>query len=90
MGAILGATGIPAEFQPSQEWLFLSRGHLPTEGPYADSLNKIIDFLIGRQNREGLYTGGQYGSGSHVWSQYRYTFFIRGFWDGGSGSPKEN
>jgi hypothetical protein len=42
---------------------FLSRGHLPTEGPYADPLNKIIDFLIGRQNREGLYTGGQYGSG---------------------------
>lgn len=42
---------------------FLSRGHLPTEGRYAESLNKIIDFLIGRQNRDGLYTGGQYGSG---------------------------
>lgn len=43
---------------------FLSRGHLPTEGPYASSLNKIIDFLLGRQDRRsGLYTGGQYGSG---------------------------
>ncbi len=42
---------------------FLSRGHLPTEGPYANSLNKIIDFLLGRQDRDGLYTGGQYGSG---------------------------
>jgi len=42
---------------------FLSRGHLPTEGPYAGPLNKIIDFLLGRQSRAGLYTGGQYGSG---------------------------
>ena len=42
---------------------FLSRGHLPTEGPYAEPLNKIIDFLLDRQNRDGLYTGGQYGSG---------------------------
>lgn len=42
---------------------FLSRGHMATEGPYARSLNKIIDFLISRQDREGLYGGGQYGSG---------------------------
>jgi hypothetical protein len=42
---------------------FLSRGHLPTEGPSAAPLNKIIDFLLGRQDRAGLYTGGQYGSG---------------------------
>lgn len=42
---------------------YLSRGHLATEGPYANSLNQIIDFLISRQNREGLYTGGQFGSG---------------------------
>lgn len=42
---------------------FLSRGHLPTEGVYAAPLNKIIDFLLSRQDRAGLYTGGQYGSG---------------------------
>ena len=58
-GSYGNSCGIPA----LAGMAFLSRGHLPTEGPYADSLNKIIDFLIGRQNREGLYTGGQYGSG---------------------------
>ncbi len=42
---------------------FLSRGHMATEGPYAHSLNKIIDFLVNRQDREGLYGGGRYGSG---------------------------
>ena len=42
---------------------YLSKGHMATEGPYANSLNLIIDFLIGRQDNEGLYTGGQYGSG---------------------------
>jgi len=42
---------------------YLSKGHLPTEGPYAQSLNLIIDFLLSRQDRAGLYTGGQYGSG---------------------------
>lgn len=58
-GSYGNSCGIPA----LAGMAFLSRGHLPTEGPYADTLNKIIDFLIGRQNREGLYTGGQYGSG---------------------------
>lgn len=58
-GSYGNSCGIPA----LAGMAFLSRGHLPTEGPYADPLNKIIDFLIGRQNREGLYTGGQYGSG---------------------------
>lgn len=42
---------------------YLSKGHMPTEGPYANSLNLIIDFLLDRQDRAGLYTGGQYGSG---------------------------
>jgi len=42
---------------------FLSRGHMATEGEYAGALNKVIDFLLSRQDAEGLYTGGQYGSG---------------------------
>ena len=45
-GSYGNSCGIPA----LAGMAFLSRGHLPTEGPYADSLNKIIDFLIGRQN----------------------------------------
>jgi len=58
-GSYGNSCGIPA----LAGMAYLSRGHMATEGPYANSLNQIIDFLIGRQNREGLYTGGQYGSG---------------------------
>jgi len=36
---------------------------MATEGEYAKPLNKVIDFLLSRQDAEGLYTGGQYGSG---------------------------
>ena len=42
---------------------FLSRGHMATEGAYAKPLTKIIDLLLSRQDKDGLYTGGQYGSG---------------------------
>jgi len=42
---------------------FLSRGHLPTEGDYAQALNKIIDYIIGNQDRQGLYSAGHSGSG---------------------------
>lgn len=58
-GSYGNSCGIPA----LAGMAFLSRGHMATEGPYANSLNKIIDFLITRQDRQGLYTGGQYGSG---------------------------
>ena len=40
-GSYGNSCGIPA----LAGMAFLSRGHLPTEGPYADSLNKIIDFF---------------------------------------------
>ncbi|MDG1672114.1 MAG: terpene cyclase/mutase family protein [Akkermansiaceae bacterium] len=42
---------------------FLSRGHLATEGPYAEALNKSIDYILKHQNRDGLYTAGHAGSG---------------------------
>lgn len=58
-GSYGNSCGIPALVGMT----YLSKGHMPTEGPYANSLNLIIDFLLGRQDRAGLYTGGQYGSG---------------------------
>jgi hypothetical protein len=33
---------------------FLSRGHLPGEGPFGETLTRAIDFVIGSQQRDGL------------------------------------
>ncbi len=53
------STGIPALVGMA----FLSKGHLPTEGPYADTINRCIDYILGHQNREGLFEAGHAGSG---------------------------
>lgn len=53
------STGIPALVGMA----FLSKGHLATEGPYADNINRCIDFILGHQNRDGLYVAGHAGSG---------------------------
>ncbi len=42
---------------------FLSRGHLPTEGAYARPLNKIIDYILSSQDRQGVYSAGRGGVG---------------------------
>jgi len=34
---------------------FLSRGHLPGEGPYGESLDKAIDYVLSYQKRSGLF-----------------------------------
>lgn len=39
------STGIPALVGMT----FLSKGHLPTEGLYAESLNRCIDFVLANQ-----------------------------------------
>ncbi|MEY3898284.1 MAG: hypothetical protein RLZZ214_3805 [Verrucomicrobiota bacterium] len=53
------STGIPALVGMT----FLSKGHLPTEGPYANSLNRCIDFVLASQNDEGLLHKGNAGTG---------------------------
>ena len=53
------STGIPA----LAGMAFLSKGHLPTEGPYADALNRCIDFVLQNQRDNGLFEKGNAGSG---------------------------
>jgi hypothetical protein len=53
------STGIPALVGMS----FLSKGHLPTEGPYMQPLNRCIDFVLNNQRETGLFERGNAGSG---------------------------
>lgn len=53
------STGIPALVGMA----FLSKGHLPTEGPYAEALNRCIDFVLANQKDNGLLEKGNAGSG---------------------------
>ncbi|BCX50283.1 hypothetical protein HAHE_41910 [Haloferula helveola] len=53
------STGVPALVGMA----YLSMGHLPTEGPYAEPLNRCIDFVLANQTREGLFEKGHAGSG---------------------------
>ncbi|MBC8126236.1 MAG: terpene cyclase/mutase family protein [Gloeobacteraceae cyanobacterium ES-bin-144] len=53
------STGIPALVGMA----FLSKGHLPTDGPYTEVLNRCIDFVLANQNSEGLFVKGDAGSG---------------------------
>ena len=53
------STGIPA----LAGMAILSKGHLPTEGPYVVALNKCIDFVLENQLENGLFEKGNAGSG---------------------------
>ncbi|WP_193211463.1 prenyltransferase/squalene oxidase repeat-containing protein [Luteolibacter marinus] len=53
------STGIPA----LAGMAFLSKGHLPTEGAHADTLNRCIDFVLANQRDSGLFEKGNAGSG---------------------------
>jgi len=53
------STGIPALVGMA----FLSKGHLPTEGPHAAVLNRCIDFVLASQKAEGLFEKGSGGTG---------------------------
>jgi hypothetical protein len=53
------STGIPA----LAGMAFLSKGHLPTEGRYAEALNRSIDFILAHQKSTGLFEKGNAGSG---------------------------
>lgn len=53
------STGIPGLVGMA----FLSKGHLPTHGPYAANINRAIDFILSHQKENGLFEAGQAGSG---------------------------
>jgi len=53
------STGIPA----LAGMAFLSKGHLPTEGPFAESINRSIDFILSHQKPTGVFEAGNAGSG---------------------------
>jgi hypothetical protein len=53
------STGIPA----LAGMAFLSKGHLPTEGPHVETLNRCIDFVLANQRDSGLFERGNAGSG---------------------------
>lgn len=53
------STGIPS----LAGMAFLSKGHLPTEGPYADALNRCIDLVLASQKDDGLFEKGNAGTG---------------------------
>ncbi|MFP6877299.1 MAG: prenyltransferase/squalene oxidase repeat-containing protein [Roseibacillus sp.] len=53
------STGIPSLVGMA----FLSKGHMPTEGPYAENINRCIDFVLRNQESNGLFVAGHAGSG---------------------------
>lgn len=53
------STGIPA----LAGMAILSKGHLPTEGKHAGTLNRCIDFVLANQRADGLFEKGNAGSG---------------------------
>ena len=53
------STGIPA----LAGMAFLSKGHLPTEGPHAETLNRCIDFVLENQKDGGVFEKGNAGEG---------------------------
>lgn len=42
---------------------FLSKGHLPTEGPYAENINRCIDWVVSHQKEGGVLDNGDAGHG---------------------------
>ncbi len=53
------STGVPA----LAGMAFLSKGHLPTEGPYTVALNRCIDFILANQKPDGVFEKGSAGNG---------------------------
>ncbi|MCG3180819.1 MAG: hypothetical protein BIFFINMI_03182 [Phycisphaerae bacterium] len=52
------ADGVPCAAASVAIMAFLAKGHQPGEGPYGDVLNKAIDFVISKQNPNGLLAVG--------------------------------
>lgn len=58
-GSFGDSTGIPA----LAGMAFLSKGHLPTEGPFAENINRSIDFILSHQKPTGVFEAGKAGAG---------------------------
>src|SRR4051794_8905396 len=43
---------------------FLARGHIPGQGPYGENINKAIDYVLEKQQPDGLLSGNGYGNAS--------------------------
>jgi hypothetical protein len=74
-----GAIDAPDNAQPAATSLtvmaFLSKGHLPGEGPYGRTLEKAIDFVLRTQQADGLLAysgGGAYRSSSGKTANYNH------------------
>jgi hypothetical protein len=58
-GASAGTTAVPSLVTMA----FLARGHVPDHGPYAQTLNRSIDYVLDSQQEDGLLSrahGGNY------------------------------
>jgi hypothetical protein len=64
-------TGIPALVGMA----FLSKGYMPTEGPYRETITRCIDFALANQNSTGLFEKGHAGSGP-MYSHNITTLFL--------------
>lgn len=58
-GTYGGSSGIPSLVAMA----FLSKGYTPTEGRYAETINRCIDFVLRSQQRNGVINAGSAGSG---------------------------
>ena len=65
------STGIPSLVGMA----FLSKGHTPTEGLYAEALNRCIDLVLANQNPEGLLDKGDSGTGP-MYAHHISTLFL--------------
>lgn len=44
---------------------FLSRGHLPGSGPYGQTLDRALDYVLACQRPDGIFTGDTIGQGGY-------------------------
>ena len=70
-GSYGDSTGVPALVGMA----FLSKGHLPTEGPYTLALNRCIDFILTNQKPTGVFEKGNGGNGP-MYSHNISTLFL--------------
>ncbi len=62
-GSFQGAYGDSAGVPALVGMAILSKGHLPTEGPYTVTLNRSIDFILASQKPDGVFEKGGAGNG---------------------------
>ncbi len=70
-----GSFEAPDTAQPAATSLaimaYLSKGHLPGEGPYGKQIDKAIDYVVGLQQSSGLLAAGSDGSTISIQTQFQ-------------------